>query len=296
MRSAILSLTLMATGCGFYAHGNGDVETRTVKVSSFDGLFNGTLFDVTVQEGPAGKVQLTCDSNLLDLMAVEVVDDELRIHKTIMGGMQPTADCFAVVNVPENHDLDALRNSGSGDVTSDLTLALEELTSNGSGDIQLAVIDSDELDLRVSGSGDVDLLEVSSRTLFVDSNGSGDVRIDRLTGDFVSDQSGSGSVDVRDMDGRFVDGRIRGSGDLDVEGVVDHVEIQGSGSGSFTFLDVDALTADVRLSGSGDAHMVVREEVTGRLSGSGSLFLFGNPDSVQVSTSGSGDVVLKRKR
>ena len=208
MHSAMKWLALGAMGCGFHVQGNGDVQTRTVKVGVFDGLFNGAFFDVTLQQGPAGQVELTCDGNLLDLMEVEVQADELRIHKTIMGGMRPTRPCLAVVNVPADHDLRALRNAGSGDVTSALDLRLEEIRSSGSGDIDLAFTESDELSLHLSGSGRVEVAEVLADTLFVDANGSGDARIGALTGDFVSDQSGSGSVLVRQMEGRFIDGGL----------------------------------------------------------------------------------------
>ncbi len=295
MHSAMKWLALGAMGCGFNVHGDGDVQTRTVKVGAFDGVFNGSFLDVTLQEGPPGKVQVTCDANLLDLMAVEVVQDELRIHKTIMGGMQPTRSCFAVVNVPADHELTSLRNAGSGRFETELTLPLGQIRNSGSGNVLLGDIASREVDLVVSGSGDVEIQDVTG-DLFVDSNGSGDVQVDRLVGDLVSDQGGSGDVWIGEVEGRHLDGRLRGSGDLEASGLVDRVDVHGGGSGSFFLDGLETLTADVRLTGSGDARLWVLEEVTGQLGGSGSLFLFGGPDFVDVRTTGSGDVVLHSER
>jgi hypothetical protein len=85
---------------------------------------------------------------------------------------------------------------------------------------------------------------------------------------------------------------VSGSGRVTLDGTVDMVELDVSGSGGVFARELTAIDADVSISGSGNIELTATGLVTGNLSGSGKLTLWGDP-SVDVETSGSGDVHLE---
>ncbi len=125
------------------------------------------------------------------------------------------------------------------------------------------------------------------------STGSGDVSVDQLGKQpFEFDLSGSGDF--------FIGGEpeklnvsLAGSGDGHAEGRTEELEIRVSGSGDLDFRDMEATESYVRISGSGDVKVRATEAFDGRISGSGDITYYGNPEHIKTRVSGSGDI---RKR
>jgi len=102
--------------------------------------------------------------------------------------------------------------------------------------------------------------------------------------------SGSGDVEVVALKGDVFECSISGSGNVEVEGEVREVEFKISGSGEIEAKDLVADDAFVTISGSGDVRVHARESLEGRISGSGSIFYSGNPQSLSTNISGSGRI------
>ncbi len=133
------------------------------------------------------------------------------------------------------------------------TPELESLSISGSGRIiSQSPIDSKALNLRVSGSGNMELNAVCQ--------------------------------DLQAM--------ISGSGTALLKGEAARSEIVISGSGSMHGYDLQTDRSKVTISGSGIAEIYVMEELSALISGSGSLYCKGNPESVSQTVSGSGRVIV----
>ena len=102
--------------------------------------------------------------------------------------------------------------------------------------------------------------------------------------------SGSGDIEIIDLKGEVFECSISGSGNVEVEGEVREAEFKISGSGEIEAKDLIADDAYVKISGSGDVRVYARESLEGRVSGSGSIYYSGNPQSLSTNVSGSGRI------
>lgn len=85
--------------------------------------------------------------------------------------------------------------SGSGDVTARGTARAVQVDVSGSGDADLAALNTVDADVRVSGSGDVRVGPTGKAV--VDISGSGDVDLTRRATEVSRKLSGSGDIDER---------------------------------------------------------------------------------------------------
>lgn len=122
--------------------------------------------------------------------------------------------------------------------------------------------------LRVTGSGDIVAEDLYADRFEITTTGSGKVRIGSLAAQEVK-------ID------------ITGSGDVDLAGEVTSQHITLRASGHYNGGDLRSETVDLTISGSGDATVWATESLAGRITGSGSVNYYGNPNT-NVSTSGSG--------
>jgi hypothetical protein len=192
---------------------------------------------------------VTCDENLLHLIRTDVNGTELEIDVPNGTLLMPTVPCVVEISAPR---LTSIATTGSGWVEADGTWPeLRQVTATGSGGV---VVDGGAFpaleEIRVSGSGDVELAGIASP---------------------------------------FLDTSISGSGTVTLHGVVDDLALDVSGSGAVFARDLTTIDADIAISGSGDIELTATGFVTGRISGSGNLTVWGHPQ-IDVETSGSGDV------
>lgn len=147
-------------------------------------------------------------------------------------------------------------NWGSGWRKSEVTIwvtmrEIEELRVSGSGNLESdGKLDTEDLSLAVSGSGDMEL----------------DVNSDEM------------------------DLRISGSGSISLSGTAEEAETKISGSGKVKAEDLTVKVFDASISGSGSCYITVTDEVSARISGSGSVYYAGDPDRVISNSSGSGKI------
>ena len=212
-------------------------------------------WEVAVSKG-AYEVQVTVDDNIVDDLRVERRGSALRFGLRRGAGIFRRLTLRAQVSMPE---LDAVQVSGSGHVT-------------------VAEFESHTLRVGVSGSGGVDANRCHVGALDASVSGSGDITLDGCTvGSAGVSISGSGGVTLQgeaaECAGQTVSLRIGGSGTADLRGC--------------TFSG-----AEVTIGGSGDVLLTLGTgDLTGSISGSGSITYRGAPTRVDVRTSGSGHVV-----
>ena len=106
--------------------------------------------------------------------------------------------------------------------------------------------------------------------------------------------TGSSDVIIEDYKGEYLELAISGSGDITAYGQADEVEIRISGSGDIDARKLIAHDAAVSISGSGDVRVHADESLDASISGSGDIDYFGDPDRVDRSVRGSGDIRKRR--
>ena len=121
--------------------------------------------------------------------------------------------------------------------------------------------------------------------------GSGELSApDVETSAFEAIASGSGELFLPNLNTQELVVRITRPRDAEVSGSASHLELDVSGSGSYLGQDLVAMTANVDNSGSGDATVNVSDNLKATLNGSGSIIYYGEPESVDSSVSGSGEI------
>jgi DUF4097 and DUF4098 domain-containing protein YvlB len=261
--------------------------------------------DVTVRNGPAGRVSITGKIFVgswhlfgSSLDGKQAVVEELQKNPPIQqSGNIIHIDYISQRNVAIDYeitvpaDTSLTTKTGSGDQTVEGLERGAQLES-GSGDFRLRDIKG-EVHLR-TGSGDVEAERVAGA--FEGEAGSGDIRLEELGGGNVRAQTGSGNVEVRGVNGSL---EVQtGSGDVTAEGSIAGGWELHTGSGDVRLhLPADAAFDLEAATSSGDVivdHPVTmtvqgnvqheRKSVSGKVHGGGPL--------LSVHT-GSGDVHIE---
>ena len=132
--------------------------------------------------------------------------------------------------------------------------------------LTFTIVVKDLTSLEVSGLGDVQLETLSTPRLVIDMSGAGNV---------VQNQITTEDLNIA----------ISGLGGIEISGQAVNASIDISGAGSVSASDLQVQTADVTVSGLGGATLWVTNELTGNISGGGSVSYYGNP---QTNTTASG--------
>jgi hypothetical protein len=202
-------------------------------------------------------------------------------------------------------DVAGVINQGSFDVLIDPSLTGKAVLEGDSNIIEIiSVVQSGDGNVSVSLPNDLSVLHQGKITVripmlmggFVHLNGSGRIE---YTGDTpISAESfdvrvnGSGDMLLNIKGGKLKAG-IAGSGDINVTGEVTDEEVTVTGSGNFDAFGLKANNVHAEIHGSGDVNITPEKELTGRIVGSGDITYDGNPERVDVSRIGSGDVTKR---
>lgn len=128
----------------------------------------------------------------------------------------------------------------------------------------------------LAGSGNITVdSDIDSRSFAIGTSGSGDIRLKKLeTGSLYVGMSGSGEVSIEG-------------------GASDSANIGQSGSGDFEALDLAAEDVKIGKSGSGSTSIGVNGDLKVASSGSGNVYIKGEPTSQSIASSGSSKIIRK---
>jgi hypothetical protein len=209
--------------------GNGDVVTKTLAVSNFEGLAVSGNFEVTLVQGNTKNITLLGESNLLEAIVVEVSGKSLKIAPAAMTQLKPSKGKKIQINVPVIN-LTNIAMSGSGYLKSDQLLEISDLT------------------LSLSGSGTMDL-KVKVSTISTSVSGSGKIHLSGTANVFKGSVSGSGRIEALALIAAEVKAAVSGSGQLSVF-CDESLNATVSGSGKIIYKGSPA-KKDTKVSGSG---------------------------------------------
>lgn len=238
---------------GVVESGSGNVVTERLDFEEFTAIEVASSWEVEAVPGEFA-VEVSVDDNVLDDMRVEVRGETLWLGMRA-GAWFRRLTLRARVSLPE---LDGLQVTGSGHITA-------------------REFEAPALQIGVSGSGGVAVIGCRVGALDGDISGTGDINAEGcMIGTAALSISGSGDVAV--------------GGEAGCAG--DNVSLRISGSGSADLRSCMFTDAQIRISGSGNVLLMLGNgDLTGRITGSGSVTYHGSPARVDVRTSGSGRVV-----
>jgi hypothetical protein len=250
---AILMAMTTFTACTVFVDcidGNGDVETEVRDAVPFTAIANETSFHVNYIQGDDYSITVEAESNILPYIETVITAGALEI-RTVRG----------------THCLNYTRHP----VVTVTAPYISEIVNAGSGDFIAAALAGTEVKIVCSGSGDITTGTVSGSDVSIVISGSGKVMTD-------------------DISATSVKAVLSGSGDLTSSGeaVSTRYVISGSGSVFSRYFTTDAAT--LTLSGSGSAYIRVIDHLDAVISGSGNIYLLGNP-TVSLTRTGSGRVI-----
>ncbi len=128
---------------------------------------------------------------------------------------------------------------------------------------------------------------------YISLNSTGNIEVNGFTADYFNVvHSASGNITIRNLSvANTLDVSLIGSGNIWLGGRADRATINLSGSGVINAESMRVNSCAINHSGSGNIHTYVYETLDVFLSGSGFVYYYGNPDTVNASISGSGQVI-----
>lgn len=191
---------------------------------------------------------------------------------------------------------------GEGNIVSETRMVGDFAKIEANGSTNVTVVSDDEYFVIVKGYGNLVPIyktQVNGDRLILEfKEGYWNVRNDNITVEvhtpYVDKVSlnGSGSIYVGSgYNHDRLDAHINGSGDIEVaKNTFMNVDVNINGSGNFNSEAADVNNVYVKISGSGDAYVMALDYLKVRISGSGDVYYRGNPATVDMEISGSGQV------
>jgi hypothetical protein len=204
----ILASVWGAWGCDLGQDGNGERVEETREVAAFSRVRSNSELDVRLVQGPEQALNISLDSNLIDLVRTRVSEDTLYID-TSEGIGEMVDGPHVQINLP----------------------AITAAKLAGSGSMQLLFDEPGlPLDLYLSGSGSM-RFEGKAAAIGAFLSGSGDIRLAGEASDAQLGLSGSGSIDGRHLMTESADIDLSGSGDVSAH-AQSSVRVALTGSGN----------------------------------------------------------------
>ena len=272
----VLSVLLLSTSCNVSAQrvkgvGKSTPTESNVNINNVVKIYANSSIDVEAVPSVERKVIVTAQDNIKDLILIKVVGNAVQVE------FKPAI------------------NVSTSDVTK-VTFYLpeiQELVTNGSGDIHCSRGFSSGADLSVkaNGSGDIKVSDIECAFLRVAIDGSGDIEIKNVKcREIKTSVDGSGDVDVENFTCEKVTTIVNGSGDIEYRGNVNEHVVRIEGSGSLEAYDLKTNITQVDVRGSGDSHVWATNKLDLNIDGSGDIYYKGAP-AVDIYKQGSGKAI-----
>ncbi len=231
----ILYFTLMALmlaglpGCGDTTsagckEGSGEIISKSKQNDNFHSIDLKANGNVVISQGTQFYVQLETDDNLMNNVVFSVSSNTLSIDSD--RDICPTK---LEVNITAP-DFKSLSISGSGNITKETGLQLQDL------------------ELSISGSGNINLDSLAAGNLSSTISGSGDIRPKGLGNSADILISGSGNFSGTDFQVKVATATISGSGNIEVN-ASDTLTVNITGSGSVFYKGNPILNTTITGSG-----------------------------------------------
>ena len=214
--------------------GSGNVVTEDRPVSDFNRVSLTGVGEVIITQGEEESLTVRADDNIMRYIKTEVKDGTLILGFTD--------------EVKNKHIRPSKRvkfNLSVKDVTG--------LDISGAGDVNVASLDTDRLEIVVGGAGDVSISSLTAEELVVHLNGAGNIQL---------------------------------------AGQVAQQNVEINGFGAYQAAKLESQTAIVGVNGAGSATLWATDTLDVRIPGAGNVTYYGNPDVTKKIT-GVGTIISR---
>lgn len=210
-----LSLLAVAEAHSRNLYGSGVYKKERRSVSGVKYVVNKSPARVIVKMGSQDELFVEGDDNLINIVNTSVSNNHLTI--SIADNISFTPRHTLVIYVTTN-DLKGLKINSCGDIINSGHISGDalELTIDGSGDIQLANLLYETLNLYVKASGDIKL-SGKAKTVNAEVAGSGDINA-KMVRAIESNVTINGRGDCHIFASNKANIKINGSGDVNLFG------------------------------------------------------------------------------
>jgi len=225
---SIITLAIIAFSSCKKVSGEGPVVTETRSIADFSEIKSQFSGNTYITYGPTYSVTIEAQQNIIDALETTLSNGRLTVKVKEKTVLDPDETVKVHITTP---NILGLFVSGSGNMyvinkmlSSDLILKV-----NGSGNINIAELEANNINGEITGSGEINIAagKVNRQTL---------------------DISGSGSMDLLNLESKNADIKISGSGNASLF-VTDNLKVRISGSGNVSYKGNPAV--DVNITGSG---------------------------------------------
>lgn len=244
---------------GFSMFRAGDVITEDREVNDFNQIEFSSIGLLEIEQGTNNSLSISADEHLLPKIKTYVSDDTLYIKEQFFFF---TDFNFGIANNRE--------------IKYKLTVDdLNKINFDGLGDIILADLEGDELDVSINGAGSIETEKLSFNDVSISLDGLGSITIAELQTDtFNLDLDGAGSCKIDN-------------------GKTTSQKIDISGLGNYTAQDFESKEAEAYVDGSGSIVLNVDDSLIAKVDGLGSIDYYGNPLKVEKELNGAGSIINK---
>ena len=244
---AVMLLALFMTSCSvenICTSGQGGVVDSTLSVPNFTGIDLQMDGNVFLSQGPVASVTVRGQENIIDKLKLDVSNQVWDIDLEGCARNYETLEFY--VTIPE---IDYLRVSGSGSITADSILTVDdvEVLLTGSGNITLP-LNADFVYTKITGSGDIDLQAAVATQMESQITGSGNYTFMGSVPTHLTEIVGSGNVNAFELQTAKTEVVISGAGDAEVS-ADNELKVTITGSGDVSYRGTPSL--DLRVTGSG---------------------------------------------
>lgn len=204
----LLAILMMASSCYFTSvDGNGNIQTTSREVSSFNAIQAGGSFNIIITQGDTEALSLEADENLHDIIDTYVKGNTLYIESTENIG-RGTKKLY--ITVKELRDIDL---SGAVELTCKNSLKYDQLNIESSGasdfsfdgygqNLSIQCSGASEIELygkadsaqiSLSGASEIDAEEMKVKIMSLEMSGAGEAEV-YVTQTLNVDISGAASV------------------------------------------------------------------------------------------------------
>jgi tellurite resistance-related uncharacterized protein len=223
---------------------------------------------------------LTMSCGLITNAGVKIITPSNNIsseNRNVSGFSAIEFSTFGKLNIMQG-DVESLNISGPDNLIAEISTTVNNntLIIKTKENITVTSLDSSHMltftivvkelgSLSVSGAGDVQIETLSTPSLTLNLSGAGRVTQNQLTTDHLNIQ-------------------LSGVGGINITGTATQATIDMSGAGEVDAPDLQIQNAKITISGLGGATLWVSDQLSGDISGAGSVSYYGNPQTNTNST------------
>jgi len=246
---------------------SGKIATKDYNLGTISSINLTSLPDIVITQGSRQKVTVKASDNILQYCQLKNNDGKLTISLTKDGDTKNFKGFDMVIYITVK-DIKSVRSTGTGDVKFQGSINVEslDLSTSGTGDIQLPMFSCGTIKVNITGTGDV---SVNGKANFANLSISG-------TGDINAKINGLDKITAS----------ISGTGDMSIKGSTEYAKYSVAGTGDIYARNMIAKYVKAAANGVGDITCYASESFSGSRNDLTNITCYGKPKNRNFNADG----------